>query len=187
MSHNHSESQEIIITLKTRFRINFSHQKLHTRNIFNNFLEMLKCQHSNCEFQVTEEFHFALHNNLNHTVFRTIPMQNLINQILTELISSNDSTLEIKLTRSDFLKPSPNTSPKKIQKSSPEIKEENKTEPKRLEQKKSRLIHNSRLSSGNITQVRTDFFLGFQRSPFSYMDHIIWAISNESYSMSHIK
>ena len=147
---------------------------------------MLKCQHSNCEFEVTEEFHFALHNNLNHTVFRTIPMQNLINQILTELISSNDSTLEIKLTRSDFLKASPNTSPKKIQKSSPEIKEENKTEPKRLEQKKSRLIHNSRLSSGNITQVRTDFFLGFQMSLFSYMDHIIWAISNEPYYMAHI-
>jgi hypothetical protein len=92
---------------------------------------MLKCQHPKCEFEVTEEFH----------------------QILTGLISSNDSTLEIKLTRSDFLRASPNTSPKKIQKSSPEIKEENKTEPKRLEQKKSRLIHNSRLSSGNITQL----------------------------------
>ena len=114
---------------------------------------MLKCQQTNCEFKVTEEFHFALHNNLNHTVFRTVPMQNLINQILTELVSSNDSTLEIKLKRSDFLKASPNTKSKKMEKSSPEIKEENKAEPKRLEQKKSRLIHNSRLSSGNITQV----------------------------------
>merc|ERR1712131_545795 len=94
---------------------------------FDCLTEMLKCQHSNCKFEVTEEFSFALHNNLNHTVFRTIPMQNLINQILTELISSNDSTLEIKLTRSDFLKASPNTSPKKIQKPPTEVKEENKT------------------------------------------------------------
>ena len=148
---------------------------------------MLKCQHPKCEFEVTEEFHFALHNNLNHTVFRTIPMQNLINQILTELISSNDSTLEIKLTRSDFLRASPNSSPKKIQKSSPEIKEENKTEPKRLEQKKSRLIHNSRLSSGNITQVRVGFLEGFQMSPFPYMDNIKCTIHNGPYNMVHTK
>ena len=71
---------------------------------------MLKCQHPDCEFQVTEEFSYALHNNLHHTVFRTVPMKNLINQILTELVSSSDSILEIKLKRSDFLKTSPNTS-----------------------------------------------------------------------------
>ena len=56
----------------------------------------------------------------------------------------------------------------------PEIKEENKTEPKRLEQKKSRLIHNSRLSSGNITQVgffRISFF-GFQMITF----YLQWTI-----------
>ena len=143
---------------------------------------MLKCQHPNCEFKVTEEFHFALHNNLNHTVFRTVPMQNLINQILTELISSNDSTLEIKLTRSDFLKASPNTSPKKIKKSSPEIKEENKVEPKRIEQKKSRLIHNSRLSSGNITQVRVYRILcRFSDVLYPNRNHIIWVISYDSF------
>ena len=141
----------------------FSHNIIYEKY----FLEMLKCQHPNCEFKVTEEFSFALHNNLYHTVFRTVPMQNLINQILTELISSNDSTLEIKLKRSDFLKTSPNTSPKKIQKPPNEVKEENKAEPKKLEQKKSRLIHNSRLSSGNITQVRyTDFFIRFSDDPF---------------------
>ena len=140
---------------------------------------MLKCQHPNCEFKVTEEFSFALHNNLYHTVFRTVPMQNLINQILTELISSNDSTLEIKLKRSDFLKTSPNTSPKKIQKPPTEVKEENKAEPKKLEQKKSRLIHNSRLSSGNITQVRyTDFFKRFSDDPFWYHFNFLYVTYN---------
>ena len=129
---------------------------------------MLKCQHPDCEFQVTEEFSYALHNNLHHTVFRTVPMKNLINQILTELVSSSDSILEIKLKRSDFLKTTPNTFPKKIPKSPQGIKEENKTEPKRLEQKKSRLIHNSRLSSGNITQVSSNSFLYFRFSDKPY-------------------
>ena len=137
---------------------------------------MLKCQHPDCEFEVTEEFSYALHNNLHHTVFRTVPMKNLINQILTELISSNDPILEIKLNRSDFLKTSPNTSPKKIPKSQQGIKEENKAEPKRLEQKKSRLIHNSRLSSGNITQVSSDNFLffGFQMSIINIIGNILY-------------
>ena len=137
---------------------------------------MLKCQHPDCEFEVTEEFSYALHNNLHHTVFRTVPMKNLINQILTELISSNDPILEIKLNRSDFLKTSPNTSPKKIPKSQQGIKEENKAEPKRLEQKRSRLIHNSRLSSGNITQVSSDNFLffGFQMSIINIIGNILY-------------
>ena len=113
---------------------------------------MLNCQHPDCEFKVTDEFHFNLHNSLNHTVFQTVSTQNLINQIIKQLVASNDSLLEIKLNRSDFLKRTYSPSKKKA---CVEVKEENITEPtgRKIEQNKSRLIHNSRLSSGNITQV----------------------------------
>ena len=72
---------------------------------------MLTCQHLGCDFEVrgslaNASFHFGLHDVLVHSRFDPLSTRNLILEILTKMAANDESTVEIKINKSEYMQSS---------------------------------------------------------------------------------
>ena len=61
---------------------------------------MHECFHLGCNFASTDEYYVLLHQQLDHSIFHSEPMRELLGQILEKLGAKREGMLEIKIPRS---------------------------------------------------------------------------------------
>ena len=128
-------------------------------NICNYYSEMPNCNYLDCSFQSSEEFHVTLHHKLSHSRLLTIPMYELLDRIVKDILEGTESVISIQLKREDYLCPVlPNQITfSSLQPSSRESEKENlPPTPTPISvhgDRRTQLIPNSVLAAGNISTV----------------------------------
>ena len=64
---------------------------------------MYECFHLGCNFSSTDEYYVLLHQQLDHSIFRSGPMRELLGQLLEKLGAKREGVLEIKIPRSRII------------------------------------------------------------------------------------
>ena len=64
---------------------------------------MYECFHQGCSFSSSDEYYLALHQQLEHSIFHSGPMRELLQQLLAKLLAKREGVLEIKIPRSRII------------------------------------------------------------------------------------
>ena len=66
-----------------------------------------ECPYLGCGFATTDEFYLTMHHQLDHSIFHSEPMRELLTQLFQKLLASKTGMLEFKIPRSRILAAEP--------------------------------------------------------------------------------